>query len=186
MKKCYLAAPIFNKKQLAVVSNITMTLKLLEFQYFSPYEASNSIWKGRAPKDCTSEERSQVLLGNIEHLVWADLLIACVGLTEDGKTDTGVTWEMGYFNALNLQANELVRQGIHAPQNFTLAYIDPDDERQHMNLMLAGTVDAVAWGPAQLHNALKKLAMAAPGSQNDVRKQYDPSKHLLHEKEPIT
>jgi nucleoside 2-deoxyribosyltransferase len=177
MNKAYLAAPIFNPGQLRVVKTIHMTLKLLEFEVFSPYHASQSIWKGRAPKDCSQEERDQVLRGNIENLHWANLLLCWVGGTEDGRTDTGVVWEMGYFNAL-----KAIDSRYHATKLFTLAYIDPTDNRQHMNLMLAGTVDAVCYGPAQLHRALESLVR---GGVDVVKETFHPDKHLLHEKEPI-
>lgn len=177
MKRAYLAAPIFNEEQLAVMKYIHMTLSLLEFEVFSPYHASQDIWKGRAPKDCSQEERDQVLRGNIDNLDWAELLVCWVGGTVDGRTDTGVVWEMGHFNALR-------RFGGSDPtqHRFTLAHIDPADKRQSMNLMLAGTVDAVCYGPAQLHRALESIQR---GGHEVVRNTYHPDKHLLHEKEPI-
>lgn len=184
MNRAYIAAPIFNADQLRVVTAITIMLKMQEWEYFSPYEASQSIWKGRAPKDCSPEERDQVLRGNIDNLVWADTLVAWVGGTVDGRTDTGVVWEMGHFCALQRTfktCNELTKVAGHA-EKFTLAYIHPTDSRQHMNLMLAGTVDAVAYGPAQLHRAMGYLK---GGDKEQVYERFHPSKHLMHEKEPI-
>jgi nucleoside 2-deoxyribosyltransferase len=174
--KVYIAAPIFNAAQLAVVRDITMALKLLEYEYFSPYEASQAIWKGRAPKDCTPEERAQVLQGNIGNLHWANLLLAWVGGTVDGRTDTGVVWEMGYFNALTTVTP--------TAQLLTLGYIHSTDKRQHMNLMLAGTIDAVCYGPAQLHKALE-MAQEKEWGHLRVKAKFHPDAHLLHEREPI-
>jgi nucleoside 2-deoxyribosyltransferase len=177
MNRAYIAAPIFNPDQLAVVRSITIMLKLLEVEYFSPYENSQGIWQGRAPKDCTPEERGQVLDDNIINLDWAQILICWVGGTDDGKADTGVTWEMGHFNALK-------RYGGSDPQTirFTLAYIEPNDKRQNMNLMLAGTVDAVAFGPAQLHRGLELLRN---DDRQTTRRILSPDKQIAHEKEPI-
>lgn len=183
MSKAYIAAPIFNAQQLKVVSSITMMLKLQEWKYFSPYEASRNIWKGRAPKDCTPEERAQVLKNNVDKLLWADVLVAWVGGTQDGKTDTGVTWEMGYFRALHDDNNEV---GLPDPK-FTVAYIDPTDVRKDMNLMLAGTVDAVAAGPAQLDRCMRMLREDSGINGTDaVREQFHPGKSLLQEEAPIS
>lgn len=179
MDKCYIAAPIFNKNQLQVVNSIHMMLKLLEYEIFSPYHASREIWKGRAPKDCSQEERDQVLRGNIDNLHWAELLLCWVGGTEDGRTDTGVVWEMGYFNALS---DWRIRAAPEGMQGFTLAYIDPTDKRHNMNLMLAGTVSAVCYGQAQLHRALEMLRQ----DQQEVRREFDPDKQVIHEAEPIS
>lgn len=175
--RTYIAAPIFNQQQLSVVRDITMMCKLLEIEYFSPYENSQDVWKGRAPKDCSPEERGRVLKDNIENLDWAETLLCWVGGTPDGKTDTGVTWEMGHFNALK-------RYGGSDPSllRFTLGYIHPTDQRQTMNLMLAGTVDAVAYGPAQLHRGLEHLRM---DNVETVRHMLHPDKLIKHEKEPI-
>lgn len=188
MDKAYIAAPIFNSQQLAVVRSITVMLKMLEYDYFSPYENSRGIWKGRAPKDCLPQERAQVVDDNINFLHWAQLLVCWVGGTEDGRTDTGVIWEMGNFNAL--QRYNITSTGTNHPR-FTLAYIHPDDKRQNMNLMLAATVDAVTMGPAQLHNALEMLKdpsgwAPAPAGLAHVREHFHPNKLLTHEKEPIS
>lgn len=177
MHRAYLAAPIFNKNQLNVVASITQLCIMHDFKYFSPYEASQSIWKGRAPKDCSQEERDLVLRGNIVNLAWADTLVAWVGMgpnSGEGRTDTGVVWEMGYFKSI----------ADHSPQRqaFTLAYIHPNDTRQHMNLMLAGTVDAVAYGQAQLSRGLDLLSRELLDA---CREELHPDKHLLHEKTPI-
>lgn len=183
MRRVYIAAPIFNPNQLKVVRDITIMLKVMEYEYFSPYDNSQGIWKGRAPKDCSQEDRDRVLADNIINLNWAEVLLCWVGGTEDGKTDTGVVWEMGHFNALK-------RYGGSDPtaRRFTMAYINPDDKRQNMNLMLAGTVDAVTQGPAQLYRALTMLrdeTGMGPIPREDVREQFHPDKLIAHEKEPI-
>lgn len=178
MDKAYLAAPIFNAEQLRVVRDMHMDLTMLEFQVFSPYHASRDIWKGRAPKDCSPEEREQVLRGNIDNLHWADLLVSWVGGTEDGRTDTGVVWEMGYFNALS----DYRRSTQTKQKAFTIGFVHPTDKRQNMNLMLAGTVDAVAYGPAQLHRA---LVLCRDNDCDAVREQFNPNLQIVHEKEAI-
>lgn len=185
-KKVYIAAPIFNAAQLQVVNRITMMLKLLEFDYFSPYEASRDIWKGRAPKDCSEEERKEVLNGNIDNLHTSDILLAWIGGTENGKTDTGVVWEMGYYNAISDYRRFLNNESdaVRLPNALTMAYVDPTDKRQSMNLMLAGTVDAIVYGPAQLQRALETLRRHGP-VEDEVRRVYNPEKGVLHEVEAV-
>lgn len=171
--KAYLAAPIFNEHQLAIVAGLKNMLEVFSFQVFSPYEASQGIWKGRAPKDCAPEERAEVLMGNVENLNYpTELLFAWVGGTEDGRVDTGVCWEMGYFHCRKRMGNP----------GFALAYIHPDDQRQAMNLMLAGTVDAVVHGPADASDALALYTTAGPSA---VVHKYHPDKIIAHEREPI-
>lgn len=172
--KAYLAAPIFNPAQLAVVTDINNSLVSNNFEVFSPYAASQQIWKGRAPKDCTPEERAAVLKGNIVNLEFpTELLVAWVGGTEDGRVDTGVCWEMGFFyNRTRMN---------HSPAH-TLAYIDPADKRQAMNLMLAGTVQAVANGLAELQEALALYRLEGARS---MAAAFHPDRHIQHEREPI-
>lgn len=172
--KAYLAAPIFNNQQLMVVGHIENFMTQAGIEFFSPYRASQDIWKGRAPKDCTPEERAQVLRGNIDNLN-CDLLVAWVGGTESGKTDTGVVWEMGYANALGVP---------------TLAFIHEHDVRDNMNLMLAGTVDGVVKGYEELDKALMLCGLHYSDGKEDtvadlLSEQFNPDRHIAHEKEPI-
>lgn len=124
----YIAAPIFTPEQVEVVELIKNAAEYNDQTVFSPYHNSQDIFNGRAPKDCTPEERAQVLNDNITNLDWCDVLFAWVG-GMGGFTDPGVIWEMGY---------------AHAARKFTVAYVDPelDANRKSMNLMLAGTVQA--------------------------------------------
>lgn len=174
----YIAAPIFNSHQLKVVNDIKEMIEkdtLGPSEVFSPYHASREVWKGRAPKDCTPEERKRVLDGNIVNLHWCDVLVAWVGGTESGKTDTGVVWEMGYAEALQSYSHR-------KESPFTLAFIHPDDLRSEMNLMLAGTVDAVAHGLDALRDALQLLNY---GAETRVREKYHPDSNIHHEGEKI-
>ena len=174
----YLAAPIFNVHQLEVVEAIKTALEVRQFEVFSPYHESRAIWKGRAPKDCTPEERAQVLRGNIQHLS-CKLVVAWVGGYEQGFTDPGVVWEMGYAGALSGTP-----AAFDSLPNYpvVLAYIHDTDVRQAMNLMLAGTVDAVAKGHRELSDALD---MAAKREYTLMASQFHPDHHLATDKEPI-
>ena len=176
MSRVYIAAPIFRPGHLAVVAKITALLKMHELDYFSPYEASRGVWQGRAPVDCTQAERDEVLGGNIENLHTCDILLAWTGghIHPMQGTDTGVVWEMGYFKALN----EPMRN-----RNFTLAYIHPNDIKQRMNLMLAGTVDAVAYGQSELSQALALLKLEKTVT---CKVEFNPIKRFLHEKDTIS
>ncbi len=100
-----------------------------KFEYFSPFHSSQPIWNGRAPKDCSPADRHQVFTDNYSNVEWADILSAWVG--PDKNPDTGLSWEMGY---------------AFASSTPVLAYIDEQDERQNLNLMLAQSVEAVALG----------------------------------------
>lgn len=174
MHKVYLAAPIFTPPQLKVVERIYKILVDRKFMVFSPYHNSQEIWQGRAPKDCTPEERGRVLTDNINGLDWCDILLCWVG-GMGGFTDPGVVWEMGYAHRVSRQRNG----GL-----LTLAYIDDTDKRSNMNLMLAGTVDAVAKGFEELDRALRYLQ---PGSSDwaIVKDSFHPDRHIEHEREPI-
>jgi len=89
---------------------------------------------------------------------------------------------MGHFNALK-------RYGGSDPSmwRFSLVYIHSTDVKQSMNLMLAETVDAVTYGPAQLHTALTMLRKAEfRVLLEDVRERFHPNKNIMHEEVPIT
>jgi nucleoside 2-deoxyribosyltransferase len=180
----YIAGPIFNPSQLKVIENIKSVIKLHGHTYFSPYEASRPIWNGRAPKDCTPEERQAVVNGNIRSLHECDVLVAWVGgqQSERESADTGTVWEMGYYKALHIMRapGNTYLSGEFAPR-VTIAYVDPRDVRQNMNLMLAETVDAACRGMAQLSIALDMLKR----DTLEMRERFAPSKLILQEKEPI-
>lgn len=202
----YLAAPIFNEEQLEVVSHLHSMLTSHGCEVFSPYAASREIWKGRAPKDCTPDERAQVLRGNVEHLRWCNLLVAWLGGTDNGKTDTGVVWEMGYAGALSQTPAMYEGRPLHGGEGkhrfewddneperevyvpgtpFTLGYVHPTDKRQgkDVNLMLAGTMDAVVCGEGDFHQAIsgfKKLGASY------VHRVFNPNKLVGHEEASTT
>jgi len=179
MKKAYLAAPIFTPHQQEIVGRIKNLIESHGVEVFSPYHASQAIWDGRAPRDCSPQERAQVLRGNIENLD-CDFVVAWVGGYDAGFVDPGVIWEMGYAAALSTAPAAWGRNGESAP--FVCAYIDSTDTRQDMNLMLAGTVDAVVKGWVDLDQILVHLA------QGDTRiavQNYHPDQLIEHEKEPI-
>lgn len=169
--KQYLAAPIFKPDQVRVVEALRGIMNQFG-EVFSPLHASRDIWKGRAPKDCSAEERAQVLQGNIEHLD-CDVVVAWVG-GMGGFTDPGVVWELGYATALQRNGGE----GIP----IIVAYISPADERQSMNLMIAGTVNCVVNGPAELHRC---LTMLYTENYEQAIDEFHPDKLLAQEREPI-
>jgi len=146
----YIAAPIFTDAQLHVVCDIKEIIEDRKHDVFSPWHNSREIWKGRAPADCTPEEREQVLNDNINYLDWCSFLVSWVGGYEQGYTDPGVIWEMGYAKCLKNHREKLVIAGWP----HTIAYIHDDDVRKGMNLMLAGTVDFVAVGISEMMSVI--------------------------------
>lgn len=176
--EAYLAAPIFNERQRTVVTEMKVIMESAQLQVFSPYHASREIWRGRAPMDCTPEERAQVLRGNVQHL-HCDIVVAWVGGNEGGFTDPGVVWELGYAAALS---GAPAVWGSDATVPFTLGYIAPTDVRRSMNLMLSGTLDAVVLGHTELSLACE---LAAKRYWDRIRTTFHPDRLLQQEKEPI-
>jgi len=176
----YVAGPIFSPHQLKVIKGIESVLTMHKHTFFSPYEESRAIWNGRAPKDCTEAERKRVVQGNINGLHKAEFLIAWVGgqLQESHSADTGTVWEMGYYRCLRDAATRL---GVGEP-GLCIAYVDPRDLRQNMNLMLAETVDCAVRGMAQLSIAFDMIDHL---KHDEMLERYHPSKLILQEREPI-
>lgn len=188
MDKAYLASPIFTPQHLSVVNRIASVASMGHWDYFSPYEQSRPIWNGRAPKDCTPEERKAVVEGNIAGLRWADVLVAWTGGHQHAmaSADTGTVWEMGYFKALmdTPVIDDKVIGAYYKRPRFTIAYIDPRDMKQNLNLMLAETIDSAVYGTAQLSQALDMLRSNTP-KLDMVRETFHPSKLVLHERDPL-
>lgn len=177
--RVYIAAPIFNDGQREVVDEIDKLCKKHGHMVFSPYKNSQGIFNGRKPADCLPQERAQVLTDNIAYLEWCDILLAWVGGYEGGFTDPGVVWELGYCSGRN-GAPAAFGNKLRRP--FQLAFIHDQDRRQAMNLMLSGTVDAVAKGLGQLNVALHMLTW--PDSLRDVVTKFHPDHQLAADKVP--
>jgi nucleoside 2-deoxyribosyltransferase len=175
----YIAGPIFNPTHLRVVGEIKATLEMHGCEVFSPYEASRDIWAGRAPRDCTPEERSRVVDQNIDGLLWADTLVAWTGghMSTMQNADTGTVWEMGYFKSLT-------DAKIGVAERRTIAYIDKRDLKQHLNLMLAETIDAAVFGTAQLSQLVNTI-IRSDRDNYAWRDAFHPSKLVAHEPDPI-
>lgn len=178
----YLAAPLFTPHQKWVIAQVRQVMEDVGFNVFSPLDESKHIWNGRAPAECGPEERKAVMQMNKDGVGSSDVVFAWLGgwepwrdmkmqLSEVGLhtgsvgvtisdgtlkrlipslPDTGVVWEMGYANALGIQ---------------TLAYLHEGEGDRNFNLMLSETVDAVARGLVELHNALK---VAKDGALRDA------------------
>lgn len=176
--KLYLAAPIFTPFQLEVVNHLKEIAEGIGYEVFSPYHASRDIWKGRAPKDCSQEERDLVLEGNVKNLQPPTrVLLSWVGGTADGKVDTGVAWEMGYFDAVRMfYPFALLSDSLSA------VFIDPADARQDVNLMLAGTVDAVLHGFVEVEHTLN---LFSTGESHIIERLYGPTSRIAHESKPL-
>jgi hypothetical protein len=188
--KAYIAAPIFNDHQRNVVDQIKEILESRGLEVFSPYHVSQEIFKGRKPADCPPEDRRKVLQGNILGIVDCRLMVAWVGGNSSGhdqsgkpsSIDTGVVWEMGYAARMSSTPAAF---GLPPDDEglVTLAYIHDDDERQSMNLMLAGTVDGVAKGMQDLRMAVAQFV--ALGGKALQEAGWHPDKVLAADKEPL-
>lgn len=171
----YLAAPLFTPEQQSTVAEMHAYMRRHGYKVFDPLENSQKIWNGRKPSECTAEERAQVLNDNIYHLD-CELLVAWVGgWPETGLPDTGVVWELGYFTAL-----KTVR--FTGYNRAALVYIDDQDTKQNLNLMLAGTIDAVARGVDELDKAL--WAYKNQGKTGLVA-AFSPSRIIRDQMEPV-
>lgn len=176
--RVYLAGPIFNPEQLAVVQWLKDELEVSGVEVFSPWHNSQGIFKGRKPADCSADERAQVLTDNIKGLDWCDYLLAWVG-GMGGFTDPGVIWEMGYVGK---RSGSPAAYGRGAVLPMTIAYIDDSDDRQSMNLMLAGTVEAVVKGRDEFRRARLFLS---DGEVAAIQAVWHPDLVLSADKQPV-
>jgi nucleoside 2-deoxyribosyltransferase len=195
---CYIAAALFTPAQIRVNARIAAIARDVGLSPFLPSVMSAEIWKGRAPKDCEPWERRAVVEGNIVGMLSSPIMIARV--SGDAKeVDTGVAWEMGYFCAIGRFESSMVdvarEMDVERPDvspRTLIAYIEPSDRGQHLNLMLAETVSAAAYGDAQLHALLQAIRGAYNAPEGLRARQlarnlaeYAPDKLILHEREPI-
>lgn len=166
--KLYLAAPIFNPTQVDVVETMQALAEGLGHETFSPYHNSRNIFGGRKPADCTEEERAMVLYDNITNIDWAEGVLCWVG-GMGGFTDPGVVWEMGYG---------------YAKQKLIVGFLDEtlDAQRQSMNLMLSGTMQALGLGTQALGNMLRLMA---DGNLSRLIESYHPALLLGAEMDPV-
>jgi nucleoside 2-deoxyribosyltransferase len=181
MSNAYIAAALFTPAQIRVNGQIAAIVREVGLAPLLPSEMSAPVWQGRAPKDCTSEERRQVLDLNINGLHDSQYVIARVS-GDTKQVDTGVAFEMGYYKAL-IDAEIAAYFPITPKRRYLIAYIEPSDSAQSLNLMLAESVDAAVYGQAQLHALLGELV-----SGRDVEgalREHSPDKIVMHEREPI-
>lgn len=168
--RVYIASHIFKPDHIAVVEEIIQICDRGRWPYFSPYHASREIWKGRAPKDCSPEERKQVLEQNIAQITLCNIMVAWINRGDDGyegRPDTGVVWEMGYASSTGIPI---------------IAYLDPNTpiHRKGVNLMLTGTVDAVVESTTGVERALNLIEQ---GRFGDLEKQFDPQRKIMQEQD---
>jgi hypothetical protein len=197
IERAYLAAALFTPAQIRVNARIAAIVNAVGMYPFVPSEMSAPIWKGRAPRDCTPAERAMVVQKNKNGMRECRVMIARVS-GETKEVDTGVSWEMGYFQCLAEMEEGYIEPD--PPLRTLIAYIEPSDRAQSLNLMLAETVHAACYGDAALHECLTALHSAwgvsgalagspVPAVQRDTIRlaiePWHPSKLILHEREPI-
>jgi nucleoside 2-deoxyribosyltransferase len=190
MTNCYIAAALFTPAQIRVNGQIAAIVREVGLSPLLPSEMSAPVWQGRAPKDCTSEERRQVLDLNIQGLHDSQYVIARVS-GDTKQVDTGVAFEMGYYRAVIDFENWTY--GDHKDRRYLIAYIEPSDKAQSLNLMLAESVDAAVYGQAQLHQLLTMLLVTEKRQPCEGKDQsiatllakFAPDKIVMHEREPV-
>ncbi len=90
--KFYLASPFFNEEENGYVNQLETVLRLEGHTVFSPREQQiPSLEFG------SFEWRTNVFRNDINHIKWADAVIAIV---KDNYDDTGTSFEVGYAYAM--------------------------------------------------------------------------------------
>lgn len=146
--KVYLAAPFFTPGQRHVVARIRERLERFDHHIFDPELESRSVWKGRAPAECTDADRRQVLNLNRQGIMHADAVVAWLRGTGGNFTDQGVVWELGYAFAMGIP---------------TIGFVAMEETAQEVNLMIAASIDAVVH-ETHITSALSTLAFqGTPG-----------------------
>lgn len=185
--KAYIAAHIFTPDAIGCVNSIKEMLEnRLHLEVFSPYHASRDVWKGRAPKDCTEAERRQVLEQNITNLDDSDILVSWINRDDDGydgRPDTGVVWEMGYYECLRRWGVGSTNDPAVTGEQISIAYVHPHTKihRKGINLMLTATVDAVVTDLYMLERACRVAMLGSHDTREVMRKEFDPQSARLQE-----
>jgi len=99
MLNVYLAGPFFRPEQRDVIREAKTLLQINGCHVFDPEAESAGIWRGRAPHDCSSDDRRAVLAMNERGIKGSDLVVAWLRGTGGDFTDQGVVWEMGFASA---------------------------------------------------------------------------------------
>lgn len=90
--KFYLASPFFNEEELKHVNHIESMLRLEGHTVFSPREQQLPEFEFGS-----FEWRTNVFRNDINHIKWADAVIAILA---DNYDDTGTAFEVGYAYAV--------------------------------------------------------------------------------------
>lgn len=159
--KIYLAGPLFTPYQQRTLDNVYGDLRRVGARVFSPYHNSQAIWKGRAPKDCSPEDRRIVLEQNMSNLNCAAVFAWLRG-TPGEFTDQGTVWEMGYAECLAVPVVGWVRR---------------DESLKNVNLMIAANLLAVAYDD----ELVTLYASFVEYGEEYVRKHWNPESRLEHE-----
>lgn len=135
--KVYAAGPFFNSQQLETMELIESVIESFdEFEVFKPRNGAASAKKLNkdigAGKDPSAETRKRVFRDNVENILDADLVVACID-----DRDIGTIFEIGYAFAESVPIFTFTNQGYG------------------MNLMLAESTLAHCKGVEQLKQALE-------------------------------
>lgn len=95
--KVYLAGPFFNEEQIDRVKRVEDSLKANDTvaEFFSPRLNQTDTYAFG-----TTEWRKEVFNNDVNHILWADVIVALHDFNED-NVDSGTAWELGYSYSIN-------------------------------------------------------------------------------------
>lgn len=174
--RAYLATPLFTPHQRLVLHQMKELLEELGFELFSPLHESQAIWAGRAPAQCTSEERKAVVEQNAVNVGTSDLVVAWIGgwnpsgavidqvLSRIAHDKGVIADDPDITAAVRRLSPSLPDVGVtwelgyaNASGTPVLAYLDDTDEDRTFNLMISETCSGMARGMQQLRDQLEEF-----------------------------
>ncbi len=97
----YCGAPLFSPHHRKVLDQLTEIFEYVGYEVFSPLEESKHIWNGRAPKDCSPEERCQVVNMNYRGIRQSDLVFVWLGGWSPAQAVIDYLYDRSLFPFIN-------------------------------------------------------------------------------------
>ena len=123
--KVYIAGPLFNDEQIAVIEKIENTLVERGYNFFSP----RSIGKFDREPSMTSEfDKVSIVERNKEELLNSNRMVAILSRDPQGNFDIGTLWEMGYFMSRLISDNTSAWTPNTLMNRYIYPVYDPKDK----------------------------------------------------------